>query len=48
MRAALGMQVLCEHQGSSEEAKRFADLARRCWKRANPASLTAEVVIGGR
>jgi tetratricopeptide (TPR) repeat protein len=34
VRAALGMQVLCERQGRLEEAGRFADLARRCWCRA--------------
>jgi Tfp pilus assembly protein PilF len=44
VRGALGMQVLCEHQGREEEARRFADLARRCWNRANPDSLTAELV----
>jgi hypothetical protein len=43
VRAALGMQVLCEHQGRSEEAQRFADLARRCWKRASSASYNAEL-----
>jgi Flp pilus assembly protein TadD len=43
VRAALGMQVLCEHQGREEEARRFADLARRCWSRANSASFLAEL-----
>jgi hypothetical protein len=43
VRAALGMQVLCEHQGRTEEAERFADLARRCWKRAESSSLEAEL-----
>jgi tetratricopeptide (TPR) repeat protein len=43
VRAALGMQVLCEHQGRTKEAKRFADLASRCWRRSEPASLTAEL-----
>ncbi len=43
VRAALGMQVLCEHQGRTEEARRFADLAHRCWNRAAPESLTAEL-----
>jgi hypothetical protein len=43
VRAALGMQVLCEHQGRTEEASRFADLARRCWKQAEPRSLEAEL-----
>jgi hypothetical protein len=43
VRGALGMQVLCEHQGRDEEARRYAELARRCWNRANPDSLTAEL-----
>jgi Tfp pilus assembly protein PilF len=43
VRGALGMQVLCEHQGRDEEARRYADLARRCWKRANPDNLAAEL-----
>ncbi len=43
VRGALGMQVLCEHQGRTEEARRFGDLARRCWGRANSDSLTAEL-----
>jgi Tfp pilus assembly protein PilF len=43
-RAALGMQVLCEHQGRTEEAHRFADLARRCWLRADSGCLTAELI----
>jgi Tfp pilus assembly protein PilF len=43
VRAALGMQVLCEHQGRSEEARRFAELARRCWNRASSESLNAEL-----
>ena len=43
VRAALGMQVLCEHQRRTEEAKHFADIARGSWKRASRASLTAEL-----
>jgi tetratricopeptide (TPR) repeat protein len=43
VRAALGMQVLCEHQGRDEEARRFAELARRCWKRASSESFNAEL-----
>ncbi|HEY7310258.1 MAG TPA: hypothetical protein VH643_12920, partial [Gemmataceae bacterium] len=43
VRGALGMQVLCEHQGRDEEARRYAHLARRCWSRANSDSLTAEL-----
>jgi tetratricopeptide (TPR) repeat protein len=43
VRAALGMQVLCERTGRSEEALRFADLAQRCWRRADPGRLQAEL-----
>ncbi|HTU23274.1 MAG TPA: tetratricopeptide repeat protein [Gemmataceae bacterium] len=43
VRAALGMQVLCEQQGRDEEARRFADLARRCWKQAGSESFEAEL-----
>lgn len=43
VRAALGMQVLCEHQGRGEEARRFAELARRCWNRAASESFNAEL-----
>jgi Tfp pilus assembly protein PilF len=43
VRAALGLQVLCERQGRTEEAERFAELARRCWRKADPASLEAEL-----
>jgi tetratricopeptide (TPR) repeat protein len=42
VRGALGMQVVCERQGRSEEALRFADLARRSWRRADPGALEAE------
>jgi hypothetical protein len=35
VRGALGMQVLCERQGRTEEAHRFADVAHRCWSRAD-------------
>jgi tetratricopeptide (TPR) repeat protein len=35
VRGALGMQVLCEEQGRTEEARRFAALAHRCWGRAD-------------
>jgi tetratricopeptide (TPR) repeat protein len=43
VRAALGMQVLCEQQGRTDEAERFAELARRCWRKADPSSLAAEL-----
>jgi tetratricopeptide (TPR) repeat protein len=40
---ALGMQVVCERQGRAEEAKRFASLAERCWRKADPGALQAEL-----
>jgi tetratricopeptide (TPR) repeat protein len=43
VRAALGLQVLCEHQGRNDEALRYADLARRCWNRAEPGRLDIEL-----
>jgi tetratricopeptide (TPR) repeat protein len=43
VRAALGMQVVCERLGRSEEAARFAELAQRCWRRAAPSALQAEL-----
>jgi tetratricopeptide (TPR) repeat protein len=43
VRAALGMQVLCERQGRAEEAERFAELAHRCWRKADPARVAAEL-----
>jgi Tfp pilus assembly protein PilF len=42
VRAALGLQVLCERQGRSEEAARYAELAHRCWAKADPADLLAQ------
>jgi tetratricopeptide (TPR) repeat protein len=43
VRGALGMQVLCERQARSEEARRFAELAQRCWSRADPHDFNAEL-----
>jgi tetratricopeptide (TPR) repeat protein len=43
VRAALGLQVLCEQEGRIEESERFADLARRCWNRADPNRLQVEL-----
>jgi Tfp pilus assembly protein PilF len=43
VRGALGMQVVCERQGRAEEASRFAELAHRCWRRAEPSSLENEL-----
>jgi hypothetical protein len=43
VRGALGMQVLCERQGRAEEARRFAELARKCWGRADAQDFAAEL-----
>jgi Tfp pilus assembly protein PilF len=43
VRAALGLQVLCERLGRSDEAARYAALARRCWARADAGRLEAEL-----
>jgi len=36
VRAALGMEALCSRTGRSEEAQKFATLARRLWSKADP------------
>jgi tetratricopeptide (TPR) repeat protein len=38
VRGALGMRALCERAGRTEEASRFAALARRCWRHAEVES----------
>jgi tetratricopeptide (TPR) repeat protein len=43
VRAALGMQVVCERQGRSEEIERYASLARRCWHKADAGYLQVEL-----
>jgi hypothetical protein len=43
LHAALGMQVVCERLGRSEEAKHFAALAQRCWKLADPGDYLREL-----
>jgi Tfp pilus assembly protein PilF len=45
VRAALGLQVLCERQGREEEARRYAELATRCWQKADPGLLGAELAF---
>jgi hypothetical protein len=40
---ALGLQVLCERQGRTAEAHRYAEIARRCWRRAETADLNAQL-----
>jgi hypothetical protein len=37
------MQVLCEREGRTEEALRFAELAHRCWRKADPGRIEAEL-----
>src|SRR5262249_42953886 len=41
-RAAMGLQVLCERQGRSAEAHRYAALARKFWSKAPPQHCEAE------
>jgi tetratricopeptide (TPR) repeat protein len=43
LKAALGLQVLCEQLGRSDEARQYADLARRYWKHAEVRSFDAEL-----
>jgi tetratricopeptide (TPR) repeat protein len=43
VRAALGLQVLCERLGRTEEAGRYAELAQRCWRRADPRNFATEL-----
>jgi Tfp pilus assembly protein PilF len=43
VRGALGMFVLCERQNRTEEANRFAELAQRCWRKADPGLIQAEL-----
>jgi len=45
VRGALGLQVLCERQGRTEEAGRYAELAHRCWRRAEVRSLDIELAV---
>lgn len=42
-RGALGMQVLCERQGRTDEAQRFGERARRLWQRADAGVLDGEL-----
>jgi tetratricopeptide (TPR) repeat protein len=43
VRGALGMYVVCERQGRTEEMNRFAELAQRCWRKADPSLIQAEL-----
>ena len=35
--------MVCERQGRSEEMARYAALAKRCWAKADPGHLDAEL-----
>jgi tetratricopeptide (TPR) repeat protein len=43
VRGALGMMVVCERQGRTEEMNRFAELAQRCWRKADAGLIQAEL-----
>jgi tetratricopeptide (TPR) repeat protein len=43
VRAALGLQVLCERSARMPEAQRYAELAQRCWRKADSPCLAAEL-----
>jgi len=43
VRGALGMYIVCDRQGRTEEANRFAELAQRCWRKADPGVIQAEL-----
>jgi tetratricopeptide (TPR) repeat protein len=45
VKAALGLQVLCERSGRAEEARRYADLAHHNWARADAGRLEAELAL---
>jgi tetratricopeptide (TPR) repeat protein len=43
--AALGMQVMCELLERNEEADRYAEIARRSWRKAAPSDVARELEI---
>jgi tetratricopeptide (TPR) repeat protein len=43
LRAALGLEALCERQGRADEARRYDELARRCWQKADAGALDTEL-----
>jgi tetratricopeptide (TPR) repeat protein len=43
VRAAMAMQVLCETQGRTDEAKQYGELAHRFWKNAEVQTFDAEL-----
>jgi Tfp pilus assembly protein PilF len=44
VRAALGLQVLCERLGRADEARRYTELAQRSWRKADSHCLAAELL----
>jgi tetratricopeptide (TPR) repeat protein len=42
---ALGLQILCERQGRTEETGRYAELAHRAWRKAEVRNLDAELAL---
>jgi tetratricopeptide (TPR) repeat protein len=43
VRAAMGLQILCERTGRHEEADRYARLAQRAWQKADKERFSAEM-----
>ncbi|HZZ77327.1 MAG TPA: hypothetical protein VFE62_02350, partial [Gemmataceae bacterium] len=43
VRGAIGMMVVCERTGRMEEMNRFAELAQRCWRKADPGLIQSEL-----
>jgi len=42
VRAALGLQVMCERQGRTDESERYLELAKKCWSKADAGHFEAE------
>jgi tetratricopeptide (TPR) repeat protein len=45
VRAAMGLQILCERLGRTEEADRYARLAQRAWRKADKPNFQAEMAL---
>ncbi len=43
VKGALGMMVVCERLGRTEEMARFSELAQRCWRKADAGLIQAEL-----
>lgn len=43
VRGALGMMIVCQRQGREEESLRFAELAQKCWRRADTGCIQVEL-----